>query len=74
MVAYRSINFRMLTDFELNSFTLSDVGNIIKIMIDMQYLSSPGQYLGKFGSTLFANYRYAEIRRRFRPTDTDYCY
>ena len=36
--------------------------------------SSPGQYLGKFGLTLFANYRYAEIRRRFRPTDTDYRY
>ena len=35
---------------------------------------SPGQYLGKFGSTLFANYRYAEIRRRIRPTDTDYRY
>ena len=28
-----SIIFQMLTDFELNSFTLSDVRNIIKIMI-----------------------------------------
>ena len=36
--------------------------------------SSPGQYLGKFGLTLSANYQYAEIRRRFRPTDTDYRY
>ena len=36
--------------------------------------SSPGQYLDKFGSTLFVNYRYAEFGRRFRPTDTDYRY
>ena len=36
--------------------------------------SSPGQYLGKFGSTLFTNYRYAEIRKRFRPIVIDYRY
>ena len=33
--------------------------------------SSPGQYLGKFDSIVLINYRYAKIRRRFRPTDTD---
>ena len=53
MVAYLSINFRMLTDFELNSSTLSDVRNIIKIMIVIFHkLTVFFLYMGKNFHTL----------------------